>query len=156
MSRINVDLFEMWPLISEVISSGGEFRLFPRGTSMMPLLREGTDSVVLVSPESVQKGDIAFYRRANGQFVLHRVIRIKKDEYLMCGDNQYIIEHGIKKENILAKVAHIYRGDELLPDNDRKYARYIFFLPSRRIKKRIRAMLSATKRKITKKKSEEQ
>ena len=31
---------EIYPLLQEVIDSGGEFRLHPRGTSMLPLLRE--------------------------------------------------------------------------------------------------------------------
>ena len=36
-------------LIREVLASGGEFRLYPHGTSMLPLLRQGIDSVALRS-----------------------------------------------------------------------------------------------------------
>ena len=39
-------------LIREVLASGGEFRLYPRGTSMLPLIRQGIDSVALRSVKS--------------------------------------------------------------------------------------------------------
>ena len=156
MSKIDIDLAAMWSVIEEVISSGGEFRLFPRGTSMMPLIREGKDSVALVLPKDIKKGDIVLYKRSNGQFVLHRVVKIKNGEYLMCGDNQYTVEHGIKKDDILAVVGRIFRDESEIPKDSPGYARYISSLPSRRLKKRIRAKLSAVKRRIIKKKSEEQ
>ena len=69
------DLKEYLPLIKEVLQSGGEFRLYPRGTSMMPMLRQGIDSVILVSPtKELKKRDIIFYRRQSGQLVLHRIV----------------------------------------------------------------------------------
>lgn len=156
MSKLDIDLAKMWSVIDEVISSGGEFRLFPRGTSMLPLIREGKDSVALISPKDIKKGDIVLYRRSNGQFVLHRVVKIKNGEYIMCGDNQYTVEHGIKKDDILALVGRIFRDESEISEDNSQYVRYISSLPSRRLKKRIRAKLSAIKRKIIKKKSEEQ
>ena len=45
--RTEFDMRELYPLLSEVLESGGEFRLYPKGTSMLPLLREGEDSVLL-------------------------------------------------------------------------------------------------------------
>ena len=86
---------DIWQIAEVVISSGGEFRLFHKGTSMLPLLRQGIDSVNLVSPNDIKKNDILLYKRASGQFVMHRAIKIKGDEYIMCGDNQYEHERGI-------------------------------------------------------------
>ena len=93
MNNFELSMSDIWQLANEVISSGGEFRLFHKGTSMMPLLRQGIDSVVLVSPDDIKKNDILLYKRSNGQFVMHRAIKIKNDEYIMCGDNQYEHEH---------------------------------------------------------------
>ena len=61
-------------VIEEILNAGGEFRMYPKGTSMLPLIVQGRDSVVLKkrieSPQSpLKKNDIAFYRRSNGQFV---------------------------------------------------------------------------------------
>ena len=128
---------EIWRLGEPVISSGGEFRLFHKGTSMRPLLRQGIDSVILVAPTDIKKNDILLYRRANGQFVMHRAVKIKKDEYIMCGDNQRWLERGITRENILAKVKGIYRDDTYFELDNKKYKRYVRMLPLRRVKYRI-------------------
>lgn len=112
MSEFSMD--EMVPLITEVIGDGGEFRLYPKGVSMRPLLRHGVDSVVLVAPNEVpRRGDILLYRRANGQYVLHRFMRFDKDGKLcFSGDNHTEIEHGIAKEQVMASVAAVFRKDK--------------------------------------------
>ena len=147
MNNIELIMSEIWELANVVISSGGEFRLFHKGTSMMPLLRQGKDSVILVAPNDIKKNDILLYKRANGQFVLHRAIKIKKDEYIMCGDNQYEHERGIKKENILAKVKGIYRGDVYFETDNTEYQKYVKRkLPVRRAKIRFLYFIGVNKR----------
>lgn len=110
----SLSMEEMVPILREVIEDGGEFRLYPRGTSMRPLLREGTDSVILVSPPTNRRrGEILLYRRANGQYVLHRLVRVRKDGALFfCGDNQREIESGIPRENVIASVRAVCRGEK--------------------------------------------
>jgi hypothetical protein len=71
-----INLCDLYPVIDEVISSGGEFRMYPRGVSMLPLLVQGEDSVVLVSLGDVCVNDMILYRRDNGQFVLHFLISL--------------------------------------------------------------------------------
>ena len=147
MSNLELSMNEIWQIAEVVISSGGEFRLFHKGTSMLPLLREKIDSVNLVAPNDVKKNDILLYKRANGQFVMHRAIKIKGDEYIMCGDNQYEHEHGIKKENILAKVKGIYRGEEYYETDDKEYQKYVKYkLPIRRAKIRFLYFIGVHKR----------
>lgn len=47
---------------------------YSRGISMLPLLRQGRDSVALRRVDSpIRRNDILFYRRPDGSFVLHRV-----------------------------------------------------------------------------------
>ena len=110
--------------IREVLDSGGAFRIYPRGISMLPLLREGVDSVLLEKPDSaLKKGDIAFYRRDDGGYVLHRVIRAG-DSYTMCGDNQLRLETGIEQRHIIGRVCTIYRGDRELSMSGLRYRIY--------------------------------
>ena len=45
--REQMELAALMPMIAEVIAAGGVFRLYPRGTSMQPLLVAGEDSVEL-------------------------------------------------------------------------------------------------------------
>ena len=148
MNKQVLNLEELFPVIDEVISSGGEFRLYPRGVSMLPLFRQGTDSVVLTSLGDVAVNDMILYRRDNGQFVLHRVVKIKNGEYIMCGDNQYELEYGIEKKHLLAQVSCFYRGDERISLDNERYNDYLKTLPKKRRRKRLRARLSKIKHAI--------
>lgn len=103
-------LSEYIGLITEVLDSGGEFTLFPRGTSMLPLIVQGRDSVTLIKTESLSLGDIAFYRRTDGSFVLHRIVGEKNGAYIMCGDHQLEREYGITRDMIIGKAIRITRG----------------------------------------------
>ena len=128
MQSKQFDMAELYAVILEVIESGGEFRLFPRGTSMRPLLREGKDSVLLVSPKALKKHDICLYRRASGSFVLHRLIKLtKQGDPIFCGDNQTALEHGVPREAIIARVGAFYRGDRRVSLTSLSYRLYVFF-----------------------------
>ena len=146
LNKLEVDLKEIWPLIEEAISTGGEFRLFHRGKSMLPLLREGKDSVLLVKPDEIKKNDIVLFVRESGQFVMHRIVKIKGDEYIMCGDYQCVLEHGIKKENIVAKVKGIYRDNDYYElEGNKEYKKYVNKLPFRRFKIKLLFALGINK-----------
>lgn len=148
MSKPNVNLKEFWPVMKEVIESGGEFTFYPHGTSMLPLVREGIDQVVLTKADNVKKGDAVFYLRDNGQFVLHRIVKIRNGEYVMCGDNQVALEYGITEKHILAKMKAVLRDGYVVDDTNKKYKRYVKGLGRRRFKRRARSFLGRVKRKI--------
>lgn len=112
MVEQSFELKEMSAVMEQVLGSGGEFRFFPRGTSMLPLIRQNIDSIALTSaPEKLKKHDIPLYRRDNGQFVLHRIVSSNPDgTYNMCGDNQITVERGIRREQIIGVVTAIFRN----------------------------------------------
>lgn len=104
--------------IREVLDSGGEFTIFPRGTSMLPLIVQGRDSAALVKSERFSTRDIAFYQRTDGQYVLHRIIAVNDGTFTMCGDNQLTPEYGIKPEQLIARAAYVTRkGKKIAPGN---------------------------------------
>ncbi len=105
-------LNELWPLVADTFEAGGRFRFFPEGTSMLPLIRPHRDSVLIEAPKKLSVGDVLLYRRKNGQFVLHRLVRMTKDTLYFSGDNQVSIEKGITRRDVLARVAGIYRDDK--------------------------------------------
>lgn len=109
-----------------VLSGGGEFTIFPKGTSMLPLIMQGRDSVTLEQPQgALHRGDIAFYQRENGQYVLHRVIAADGETYTMCGDNQLTPEYGVKPEQIIAKAAYITRKGSKITPRSLPYRLYV-------------------------------
>ena len=119
MERKNIPLSELLPLIEEVLSKNGEFEIHPRGQSMLPTIKEGRDTVLLSrATPPYRRGDLLLYRRKNGVFVLHRVVKAEKDGTLSFrGDNQYFIERGITPPQVIAIVKRYYRaGKEVKTD----------------------------------------
>ena len=103
-------LREFEPVIQEVLDSGGEFQLYPRGSSMLPLIQEGRDWVRLIQKgNALHRNDIILYHRSDGSFVLHRSIKIRSDGYVLCGGNQVQLETGIQDDQIIALVKEIGR-----------------------------------------------
>ena len=137
MNKQNFKVEEMYPLISEIISSGGSFRLFPKGISMLPTIKEGEDSVELAAPKKLKRYDIVLYKRPSGQYVIHRIIKIKNDEVSLCGDNQVCLENNVDVNSVLAKVVGIYKGERLYKSTDFCYKIYSFFWANTRIIRRI-------------------
>lgn len=113
-------------LIREVLASGGEFRLYPHGISMLPLLRQGRDSVSLRRVDSpIRKGDILFYQRPDGSFVLHRVRAVKPDGLTMMGDNQTLPEPGVSPDWVIGRVTRIFRDDKEVICDGQRYRWYL-------------------------------
>lgn len=113
-------------LIREILASGGEFRLYPHGTSMLPLLRQGIDSVALRSLERPpRKFDILFYQRKDGSYILHRVKEVTPKGLTMWGDNHTMLEYGITEENIIGYAARIFRGETELDCQSFGYRWYL-------------------------------
>ena len=122
LSALSLD--DIMPLIKERLSEGQYVKIFPYGTSMLPMLREGVDSIVL-SPisENPKKYDVILYQRKNGQYVLHRLVRCG-DAYTFLGDNQFQHEHGIEREQMIAIVSSFYREDKEVSINNALYKTY--------------------------------
>ena len=141
MNSKDICLNDAIDVIEEVLASGGEFKMYPKGISMLPLIKAGRDCVVLKKGESneLKRHDIAFYRRKSGQFVLHRVMNVEPNgTYVMCGDNQTYLERDIEPEQIICKVEKLYRKDKEVDFDGFGYKLYLSvwcFMPLRRLVK---------------------
>ena len=101
------------PLIRESLGQGQSVRFSPRGTSMLPMLRQGRDTVILAPiTDRLKAGDIALYQRENGIYVLHRVIEADKDGYFFCGDNQAQRERVDHRQLIAHVTGYLRNGRE--------------------------------------------
>lgn len=106
-------LEQLLPLIEEQLAAGKSVKFSPRGVSMLPMLRQGIDSVVLSPvPQKLKKYDLPLYRRESGQFVLHRVVKAEDLTYTCIGDNQFIYEPGLRHGQMVALVTAFYRGEK--------------------------------------------
>ncbi len=127
-SKIIVNMKQLAPLIEDQLANGTDATIFVTGTSMRPLFRDGCDRVVLTAcdPASLKKGDVPFYRRENGQYVLHRIVGRDDDGYRLLGDGQTVIEYGIKPEQIIGVMAGFYRGKRYMACTALRYRLYVW------------------------------
>lgn len=132
-----ISLDEIYPVVKEKIDIGGTVQLPITGTSMLPLLVWGRDTVELKKCENPQKYDIIFYRRDDGAFVLHRIVGKNENGFILCGDNQVKKEYGITEKHIIAVVKSITRKGKTFSVDKFSYKLYVklwtLILPLRNI-----------------------
>ncbi len=147
-------LREVALLIEETLRGGGEVSFRPGGNSMLPMLRNRQDKIVLVNPpEKLRRYDIPLYRRENGQFVLHRIVAVQKDGYTLCGDNQWQLECGVGHAQVIAVVKAFYRGGKYIDCKTSKaYRLYCIIwtrlIPARRLFCKLRGVAGQAGKKI--------
>jgi len=128
----SISLEELLPVMLEQLEAGKKITFKPRGTSMLPLLREGKDGIVLEkSRGNHKKNDIVFYRRKDGKFVLHRIVYVK-DGYVISGDHQYFFEYGFTDKEIIGVATGFYRGEKYYSVKNIFYKIYTLFIRVRR------------------------
>ena len=120
----NVALDTLMPLIRQELAEGKSVRFAPRGTSMLPMLRQGIDRVTISPPpKKLKKYDLPLYQRDNGKYILHRVIGVG-ETYTCLGDNQFAKEYGVRHDQIIGLVTEFTRGDPTISLNNLWYQLY--------------------------------
>lgn len=130
--------------IEQVLKEQGFFASTAVGISMEPMLRHRKDTIVISPVEGqLKKYDVPLYRRG-GAYVLHRIVRVLPDSYIICGDNCMEREYGITDEQIIGVLTGIYRNDKAVDMNGLPYQIYVrlwvFLYPLRRLIKRLRCV----------------
>ncbi|MBR6071568.1 MAG: S24/S26 family peptidase [Acholeplasmatales bacterium] len=105
---IKVEKF--YPLILEAFNENKTFSFPIKGTSMRPLFKND-DIVTLDKVDSYMKGDILFYRRNDGSFVLHRLRKIKNGVLYIVGDHQTALEK-VEENQLIGKVISYKKKDK--------------------------------------------
>lgn len=107
--RVEAIPMEQLAQLLEVQLEQGVAPLRVTGCSMSPTLRGDRDTVYLKKVDSpLRKGDVILYRRESGQYVLHRIVRLRDDGLILSGDNQFEPEH-LKPEQVIARVEAFQR-----------------------------------------------
>ena len=111
----------------EAIERTGKFVYTNVGDSMMPLIKQGRDLLMIEKPHGrLKKYDIPLYKRDSGQYVLHRILKVRKQDYIICGDNRYCKEYGITDRHIIGVLTSVVRDGKELDFGSFKYRLYVF------------------------------
>ncbi len=110
----------------EEISRSGRIVYTNIGRSMMPLLRQHKDLMVIEKPNGrCRKYDVPLYKRDSGKYVLHRILKVRKDDYVICGDHCWRKEYGITDRHIVGVLTAVVRDGKTIPVTDRRYLAYV-------------------------------
>ena len=96
------------------------------GFSMMPLLRQKRDVIEIrkKEPGRCKKYDAVLYKRGN-RYILHRILKVLPDGYLIAGDNCVVLERDIKDKNILGVMTRVVRDGKTISVDDFGYKAYV-------------------------------
>lgn len=128
MQRLVLTMQETADFVRNTTSAGRICQLSVTGYSMSPTLKPGRDSVFLAAAakKELKKGDIVFYERNPQSYVLHRIVKRKKDgSYGINGDGQVQIEW-VRQEKILAVVTELERKGKRIPVEKPVYRAYVW------------------------------
>lgn len=111
MNKRTVDIHEYMPVLWELIAQGKEVSVTITGNSMSPFLVHGRDQILIEKPPAhLKKGDMGFFQRSNGAYVMHRICRVDgQGNYWFVGDGQTMIEGPVEREQIFGIVTAVSR-----------------------------------------------
>lgn len=110
----------------EILKRDGVLVYRTRGVSMEPMLWQNRDLVVIRVPENrLRPLDTALYRRGS-DYILHRVIGVADDHYLIRGDNTYMIER-VPADAVIGVLTEFRRKGKTYSVMDKTYRCYAHF-----------------------------
>ena len=110
-----VDTNEYVTVLRELAGEGRVVSMLVVGSSMSPFLCHKRDYIYFTKPDrELRRGDMVFYQRDTGQYVMHRIYKRKKDGYYMVGDAQTQIEGPLRRDQIFARIIKVKRKGRII------------------------------------------
>ncbi len=107
--------------IKKQLEELGQISFVPGGISMWPIFKHKKQTVIIERLDGpLNRLDVALYHRGGKILVLHRVMEVLSDGYVMRGDSQQETEK-VSTDCILGKMAGFYTGKKYVRCDDEKY-----------------------------------
>lgn len=96
------------------------------GISMLPLLRERRDVIEIrpKGPGRCSKYDVVLYRRGE-RYILHRVLKVLPEGYLIAGDHNTFVERDVTDDMILGVMTRVIRDGRSIRPTHWRYRLYV-------------------------------
>lgn len=96
------------------------------GGSMRPMLRERRDVIIIEKPRGRRKKyDVVLYKSDSGRYVLHRVMKVLDDGYVICGDSCRRLEYGVDDGRIIGVLTEFVRNGKTYTPDSPAYRVYV-------------------------------
>jgi signal peptidase I len=97
-------------LMAAVLTTGAPFRFTASGFSMSPFIHDGDAITIAPTPARIRYGDVvAFVNPFGGKLIVHRVVHISRDAYLMQGDHALKPDGCVSRADIIGRVIRVER-----------------------------------------------
>ena len=145
MYRRRVDTKEYVDVLRGLTEEGKEVSMLVAGSSMNPFLIHYRDTFFFSKPQRpLRRGDMVFYQRESGQYVMHRILRVKPEGLYIVGDAQTEIEGPVRPEQVFAVITRVKRKGKMIGPSDFWWkffeGPWLCLLPLRRIIMRLYAL----------------
>ena len=99
--------------LEKVLREEGELFDAAKGRSMLPLVHEGSDVLHIKKIEKpLKKGDVILYVSKDGKYVLHRLLKAKKDgTLLLAGDHNRFTDRPISHSQAIGILVAVIHSD---------------------------------------------
>lgn len=114
MEKKIISMYEMFPVVLEMLHEGKKGSFTVTGMSMWPFICHGRDKVIVekVDSEKLKKGDIILLQTPLGNYLLHRITRIKGDCFETTGDGNCFRDGWFPRSCVRARVVKIIRKEK--------------------------------------------
>ena len=142
--------------IREILDTCGQYTGLTVGTSMNPLIHHQKDNIIVVkNKERLKKYDVPVYQDKSGKYIMHRIVEVHPDHYIIIGDNLMAKEY-VTDDMIVGKLVGFYKNGKHYIDceNNKLYKLYsrvwVALYPVRPVYHFAKRCLSFVKRRILK------
>nr|WP_311471701.1 S24/S26 family peptidase [uncultured Porphyromonas sp.] len=137
-SSLVVGADEFFREILSRLASGKRVKIRAKGSSMLPLIRDTRDTIVLsaLSEDSIQVGRLLLVRIPQG-YALHRVERIEGHIITLRGDGNPYQREQCTPDQVLAEATAILRGKKVIELGSRLWWCYEHLWPKHNFIRRL-------------------
>ena len=123
-----LDIVGKYVTFEEELAHSGKVVYTNVGVSMMPLLRQRRDIIEIRSkaPNTrCKRYDVVLYK-CGDKYILHRVLKVCPEDYVIAGDHNTFKEYGITDRHIIGVLTSVVRDGKELDFGSFGYRLYVF------------------------------
>ncbi len=124
--------------LRELVREGHEVNLIISGSSMAPFLIHQRDTIIFGPVKRpLKRGDMVFYERPTGQFVMHRIRKVNEKGLYLIGDAQTETEGPLSPDRVFAIVTQVCRKGKWIDERSKLWRFFatvwLWVIPLRRV-----------------------
>ena len=113
-----VDTYAYISALRSLTEEGYEVAVIIAGNSMNPFLVHQRDQIYFKKPDRpLRRGDMVFYQRCDGRYIMHRICKVEGNQYYIVGDAQTVIEGPILEDQIFGLITKVQRKGKWIYPN---------------------------------------